>query len=126
MASAQVVKTSVNTNTPSQYYTTNPDDHSVLIVVFMPTNATVFLYPLILPPNWQKRPSSWRKLIRDGPVDLVGGGGGGGGRGVEEFVKIKFAEPQKGIKKNLHTQHCEKKLQSKTSNVVIVQSILFE
>ena len=29
MASAQVVETSVNTNnTPSQDYTTNPDDHS--------------------------------------------------------------------------------------------------
>ena len=29
MASAQVVKTSVNTNnSPSQEYTTNPDDHS--------------------------------------------------------------------------------------------------
>ena len=28
MASAQVVETSVNTNSPSQDYTTNPDDHS--------------------------------------------------------------------------------------------------
>ena len=45
-------------------------------------------------------------LLRDGPVDLVGGGGGGR---MEEFVKKKFADPQKGIKKFLHTQHCEKK-----------------
>ena len=28
MASAQVVETSVNTNSPSQDYITNPDDHS--------------------------------------------------------------------------------------------------
>ena len=28
MASAQVVETSVNTNSPSQDYTTNPNDHS--------------------------------------------------------------------------------------------------
>ena len=56
--------------------------------------------------------------IRDGPVDLVGGGGGV----VEEFVRAP-----KGHKKDLHTQHCKKKnLQSKTSNVVIVQSIQFE
>ena len=42
MASAQVVETSVNTNnSPSQDYTTNPDDHSnhniKLIVIFIKT-----------------------------------------------------------------------------------------
>ena len=44
-------------------------------------------------------------MLRDGPVDL----GEGRGVGVEEFVKKIIAEPQKGIKINLHTQHFEKK-----------------
>ena len=50
-------------------------------------------------------------LVRDGPVDLVGGGGG---------------EPQKGIKNICTRNIVKKKLQSKTSNVVNVQSIRFE
>ena len=29
---------------------------------------------------------------------------------MEEFVKKKFAEPQKGIEKNSQTQYCEKKI----------------
>ena len=40
------------------------------------------------------------KYVEDEPVDLVGG--------VEGFVNSNIAEPKKGIKKNLHTQHCEK------------------
>ena len=48
MASAQVVETSVNTNnSPSQDYTTNPDDHSnhnsSQIVGW---NMTVLLFPM--------------------------------------------------------------------------------
>ena len=54
------------------------------------------------------------KYVEDEPVDLVGG--------VEEFVKNNIAEPPKRHKKHLHTQH----FQSKTSNVVIVQALLFE
>ena len=42
MASAQVVETSVNTNnSPSQDYTTNPDDHSNHNKV----NTSYYLYP---------------------------------------------------------------------------------
>ena len=48
MASAQVVETSVNTNnSPSQDYTTNPDDHSnhntpsgIVVVTFLCKKAT--------------------------------------------------------------------------------------
>ena len=45
------------------------------------------------------------KSIRNGPVDLVGGWGGG----VKEFVKIKFAEPQKGVKEICTRNIVEKK-----------------
>ena len=73
-------------------------------------------YPRVLP--W----ASSIQFVKDGLVDLVRGEGG-----VEEFVKKKqFAEPQKGIKKIAHATLWKKNLQSKTSNFVIVQSILFE
>ena len=43
MASAQVVETSVNTNnSPSQDYTTNPDDHSNHNEVFDPAYPAYF------------------------------------------------------------------------------------
>ena len=51
----------------------------------------------------------------DGPVDLVGKVGGGGGGGVGEFVKKKFAEPQKGIKKFVQATLGKKNFQSKIS-----------
>ena len=63
-------------------------------------------------------------MIRDGPVHLVEGGGGGGRR-VEEFVK-EYCKAPKGHKKNCTRNIVKKKMQSKTSNVVILQSILFE
>ena len=60
--------------------------------------------------------------FRDGP-DPVGGGGGG----VERICKKKHCRAPKGHKKNLHTQHCEKKnCNTYQYVVVIVQSILFE
>ena len=62
-------------------------------------------------------------IIRDGPVDLVGGRGGG--EGVVEFAKINLQSPNRALKK-IEYATLEKKLQSKTSNVVIAQSILFE
>ena len=46
-------------------------------------------------------------FIRDRPVDLARGGGGGG---VEESVAKKNLQSPKRAKKNLHTQHCEKKV----------------
>ena len=60
-------------------------------------------------------------IIRDGPVDLVGGRGGG----VVEFAKLNLQSPNRALKKIAYAT-LEKKLQSKTSNVVIAQSILFE
>ena len=39
-------------------------------------------------------------IIRDGPVDLVGGRGGGGGGGVVEFAKINLQSPNRALKKN--------------------------
>ena len=44
----------------------------------------------------------------------------GGGGGVEEFVKKKFADPQKGIKKFLHTQHCEKTTAKQNIKVLVL------
>ena len=47
MTSAQVVETSVNTNnSPSENYTTNPDDHSnhnsdESLLIFLPVNLTI-------------------------------------------------------------------------------------
>ena len=52
MASAQVVETSVNTNnSPSQDYTTNPDDHSNHNTTFLmnPKNITKRLNVVISP-----------------------------------------------------------------------------
>ena len=44
---------------------------------------------------------------------------------MEEFVKQKFAVSQKGIKKNLHTQHCEKKLAKQNTKEKINCSTIY-
>ena len=45
MASAQVVETSVNTNnSPSQDYTTNPDDHSIHNIMITQISEDCKLY----------------------------------------------------------------------------------
>ena len=50
--------------------------------------------------------------LRDGPVDLVGEGG------VEEFVKQKFAEPPKGIKKIFTGSIVKKKIANQNIKVL--------
>ena len=62
-------------------------------------------------------------FIRDRPVDLVRGGGGGEWKNQ---LQKKICRAPKGQKKICTRNIVKKKLQSKTSNVVIVQSILFE
>ena len=49
MASAQVVETSVNTNnSPSQDYTTNPDDHSNHNITDIAKSLRIFLFQTFL------------------------------------------------------------------------------